>query len=675
LTRHVSNGNLRGTCYISTTKDIQKAVKYSRVDVEVRVNKRLSKKKGLPVEAHKSPVIPEGDYRNRIIAINLAAIINDGKVENVDYFDLSTNKKVGMISTERKHNIGKELGISAERYATKSEEIVFLNELDKKYFEVLPTFLVDIILCILKSNNNNNESVEFCDELVSNYMEKQESINKILDVNLTRMEYFIFNLYYKLKLNFSEISAMIYQNTSEINIEIIKGSIEYWRFSTLKKMVNKIYGNNILNLVVKNIELYIMVDTTPPNVGTNRSVSYVEKDIECNDILKFDAMKIWLKGYVDDDCFGKISDIFDCLGKIKKSYDIQKIKYFDYVSQEYKSVEINCNAYRVYYYDIESNELSVKRSNKSICFVIQEIAYEIGATAQYAGDAWRTFVVKEIYLPNGIIKVDDKMIKDIKYKIKNKLMALLKEADVKMDRFSIREYVKQIILPESFVEFNNNIIQWTITPYSCSIMPKYLKCVKKVGELNPSITTLISEINNSRVNENNENFNLTDYVFLKKYIISKKCNIISEKRFMNCMSLKEIIVPEGVTIINASAFKNCQKLKKITLPLSLEVIEECAFEGCKSLENIELPSKLEKVGNYAFCGCNKINEIILPENVSEIGAGAFRDCTSLEKINIPNKIKEICKHTFCGCFRLNDIILPEKLNELGKSAFSFCTSL
>ena len=87
-----------------------------------------------------------------------------------------------------------------------------------------------------------------------------------------------------------------------------------------------------------------------------------------------------------------------------------------------------------------------------------------------------------------------------------------------------------------------------------------------------------------------------------------------------------------------------------------------AFSEQTEIPALTLPDTVTRIGNKAFSGCTNLTSIVLPENVTTIGANAFEGCSSLENITIHAGLTDIGVGVFSGCSNLNISVAADNPN-------------
>ena len=163
------------------------------------------------------------------------------------------------------------------------------------------------------------------------------------------------------------------------------------------------------------------------------------------------------------------------------------------------------------------------------------------------------------------------------------------------------------------------------------------------------------------------------------------CKIISDRCFINDVSLDTIIIPEGVEEICNEAFFGCSSLKYVHIPATVKKIGLRVFAYCNALSTIVVDPDnpvydsrdncnaiIEKSTGRLVAGCQST---IIPYGVKYIGNSAFYSVRKLKTIKLPESVEYIDYYAFEGCKMLRKVVFSETLNYIGHHAFSQCVSL
>ena len=107
---------------------------------------------------------------------------------------------------------------------------------------------------------------------------------------------------------------------------------------------------------------------------------------------------------------------------------------------------------------------------------------------------------------------------------------------------------------------------------------------------------------------------------------------IANEAFSGCESLTKIVLPSKLKEIGTDAFSYCTALTQISMA-NIENVSERMFLNCMSLENVTIPEGVQIVARDAFRGCSNLKKVYMPKSVTSIGLSAFAQCEALSSIN------------------------------------------
>ena len=179
---------------------------------------------------------------------------------------------------------------------------------------------------------------------------------------------------------------------------------------------------------------------------------------------------------------------------------------------------------------------------------------------------------------------------------------------------------------------------------------------------------------------------------LKKVILPKSVQTISEYAFGGCTNLEEVsvagaevkygqvILPEGLKVMEGSIFNYCEKISYVKFPMTLEK-GNGAFYGVPNL-TAEFAEGTTKVPVGVLNNADGLKKVILPGTVQIVGSGAFMNCRNLEEIEwggetikterliFPEGVTEIAGNAFSGCEKISYVKFPTTLEKGNYGAFS-----
>lgn len=198
------------------------------------------------------------------------------------------------------------------------------------------------------------------------------------------------------------------------------------------------------------------------------------------------------------------------------------------------------------------------------------------------------------------------------------------------------------------------------TPYSSMTSAVIGSCVTRLGEnafedcTNLSSVTIPSSL--QRVDLNGFNTSGISDVYLED--LSSWCNVsmyafwvsnpfyradasnISQKLYINGVSVSSLTIPNDVTTINYGVFARCNAIKRLTIPSNVRTIGNSSFRGCPNLSSLTLNEGVEVISEDAFFE-TPLTSITIPNSVTAIYGGAFTHCEKVERIEIGSGLTTI----------------------------------
>ena len=98
------------------------------------------------------------------------------------------------------------------------------------------------------------------------------------------------------------------------------------------------------------------------------------------------------------------------------------------------------------------------------------------------------------------------------------------------------------------------------------------------------------------------------------------------------------------------------------------------FRELRNLREVKLPSVLKYIGNAAFFNCENLRRIEVPVGVNTIDDSAFSSCGNLAEIILPEGLLSVGSYAFSNT-RIENITLPSTLLAIGGAAFENCSEL
>ena len=128
---------------------------------------------------------------------------------------------------------------------------------------------------------------------------------------------------------------------------------------------------------------------------------------------------------------------------------------------------------------------------------------------------------------------------------------------------------------------------------------------------------------------------------------------------------REVVIPDTVIKISDRAFIDCITITSVDIPGTVTYIGNGAFADCNNLKTVVIPNSVTYVGNNAFEHCDNLKTVVIPSSVKEIGVELFKDCASLESVTMPGLTRQMADkrgyasphvfRPFTGCRSLTNI--------------------
>ena len=176
-------------------------------------------------------------------------------------------------------------------------------------------------------------------------------------------------------------------------------------------------------------------------------------------------------------------------------------------------------------------------------------------------------------------------------------------------------------------------------------------------------------------------------VTLVKVEIPESVTEIGKRAFFKCSGVESIKFPKKISKIGLSAFYECTGLKKIEFQENDEkvkdtngqerlyplVLDSSSFYDCTGLEEVILSSNVEKIGDTAFSGCESLKSINLPEGLKIIGT-CFISRTAIKSLWVPktviNNVDAFAGYGATGgALALEEVIFEEGMTKIPKYFF------
>lgn len=117
-------------------------------------------------------------------------------------------------------------------------------------------------------------------------------------------------------------------------------------------------------------------------------------------------------------------------------------------------------------------------------------------------------------------------------------------------------------------------------------------------------------------------------------------NNISQKLYINGVSVSSLTIPNDVTNIKYGVFAGCNALKRLTIPSNVRTIGNSSFRGCPNLSSLTLNEGVEVISEDAFLSI-PLTSITIPNSVTTIKGGAFRWCEKVKSITIGSGLTSV----------------------------------
>lgn len=117
-------------------------------------------------------------------------------------------------------------------------------------------------------------------------------------------------------------------------------------------------------------------------------------------------------------------------------------------------------------------------------------------------------------------------------------------------------------------------------------------------------------------------------------------NNVSQKIYINGVSVSSLTIPNDVININYGVFAGCNALKSLTIPNNVKIIGSNSFRACPNLSSITLNEGIEVIDIDAFFS-TPLTSITIPNSVTTIRGGAFANCEKVKSITIGSGLTSI----------------------------------
>ena len=107
---------------------------------------------------------------------------------------------------------------------------------------------------------------------------------------------------------------------------------------------------------------------------------------------------------------------------------------------------------------------------------------------------------------------------------------------------------------------------------------------------------------------------------------------ICDEAFSGCRSLTKVVLPSKLKVIGTDAFSYCVSLTQVSMA-NINKISDKMFLNCLSLEKVTVSESVESIGGHAFRGCSNLKTVYIPKDVVSVGESAFAQCEVLTNIN------------------------------------------
>lgn len=208
--------------------------------------------------------------------------------------------------------------------------------------------------------------------------------------------------------------------------------------------------------------------------------------------------------------------------------------------------------------------------------------------------------------------------------------------------------------------------------YYSGNMPKAME-VTVTGGSSVSDRAFINCVSITKITLPDSITEIGEYAFAKCTALASIClslntTFLGEYAFSET-ALTELTLPAAITALSNGLFHECSSLMTVNASSTITEIGDYVFADCTSLQNVFATDDVERVGNGAFSGCSKITSLSLPA-AAEIGVSAFSRCSALETVTLSDVLEAIRASVFYKCSSLQTISLPESLTYIGENAFA-----
>ena len=271
------------------------------------------------------------------------------------------------------------------------------------------------------------------------------------------------------------------------------------------------------------------------------------------------------------------------------------------------------------------------------------------------------FTVKQIEIPEGVVKISDQAFR----RCRN---------------------LETINLPEGLKEIGYGFIAGTAV--RSLRIPKTVNSIGYYGGYGATGGALALEevIFEEGMTKIPDYFCEDSNVTLVKVEIPESVTEIGKRAFFKCSGVESIKFPKKISKIGLSAFYECTGLKKIEFQENDEkvkdtngqerlyplVLDSSSFYDCTGLEEVILSSNVEKIGDTAFSGCESLKSINLPEGLKIIGA-CFISGTAIKSLWVPKTVNNVDAFmglgAIAGALDLEEVIFEEGMTKVPKYFF------
>lgn len=253
---HITRGSSMATPYVSSTHSFDIAYQYSLPKFHIGIS---GKKQGVGFDADTG----FSDFlRHDVIMIDLELALQD------NYPIIDSNND---LSDYR-------LGDTALNFIKSQKEVLWLKQIPKKYFKVVPWLLADMVSMVLK-HHPNGETI--ADNLLIHFWEHGMDFYTLsLWETFTFEEQFFFRAYYQGKLSTYSLLDIMFPSISKsevLNPLYMKWNLAYWQKGILEKCLAAT-GNSIMTAlpIYPNFLLHIDYGVT---VKRHNDIQYLSDGI------------------------------------------------------------------------------------------------------------------------------------------------------------------------------------------------------------------------------------------------------------------------------------------------------------------------------------------------------------------------------------------------------------